>query len=93
MDLKRGKAGDNILWKVEGSLDDESILRFETTVLNSQYHGEDLILDMQDVNNISTQGLRSLDRIANEVKSKGANIRILPPDEPLEKEIKRVLEK
>ena len=93
MDLKRGKSGDNILWKLEGSLDDDSALRFESTVLNSQYEGEDLILDMHEVNSITTKGLRSLDRIANEVRSKGANLQVLPPDEPLEKEIKRVLGK
>lgn len=93
MDLKRGKAGDNILWKIDGSIDDDSALRFETTVLNSQYSGEDLVLDLSNVKEISSQGLRSLDRIKNEVRNKGADLQVLPPEKHLEKKIMRVLEK
>ncbi len=92
MDLKRGRAGDDILWKIEGSLDDDSALLFETSVLNSQYGGEDLVLDLSDVSSISSQGLRSLDRIVHELKDKGAQLKVLPPEEPLEKEIKRIIE-
>ncbi len=92
MDLKRGRAGDDILWKLEGSLDDDSTLLLETSVLNSQYEGEDLIIDLSDMSSVSSQGLRSLDRIAHELKDKGAHLKVLPPEDPLEKEIKRIIE-
>jgi anti-anti-sigma regulatory factor len=91
MDLKRGMAGDNVLWKVEGSFDDESVLRFETMVLNSEYHGEDLVIDLRETRDITTKGLRSLDRVVHEVKTKGASVKVLPPEEPVDKEIKRIL--
>lgn len=77
MELRKGIAGKDLLWKVKGSLDDESFLEFETMVLNSGYSGEDLTLDLSDVQLISDSGRRSLDRVVRTAKERGAHVRVL----------------
>ena len=79
MELKKGLSDNEILWKLQGSLDDDSILEFENTVLNSEYHGEDLILDLSKVDTLSTRGRISLNWVVTSARSRGAAVKILPP--------------
>jgi anti-anti-sigma regulatory factor len=80
MEIRKGIAGKDLLWKVGGRLDDESFLEFETMVLNSGYKGEDLILDLSDVCLISDSGKRSVDRVVRTAEEKGARVTVLSPE-------------
>ncbi len=80
MELRRGFAGKDLLWKVRGSLDDESFLEFENMVMNSGYGGEDLVLDLSGVCSISDNGKRSLDRVITSAREMGAQVKVLSPE-------------
>jgi anti-anti-sigma regulatory factor len=86
MELRRGFAGNDLLWKVRGNLDDESFLEFENMVMNSGYGGEDLILDLSGVCSISDNGKRSLDRVIRTAKEKGARVKVLSPGDSCSQE-------
>ncbi len=79
MELKKGLSENEILWKLQGSLDDDSLLEFENTVLNSEYHGEDLILDLSNAEILTSRGRRSLNWVVSSAQKRGAVVKILPP--------------
>jgi hypothetical protein len=50
-------------------------------VFNSEYEGEDMVLDLSDLRSITDSGRRSLDRVLRSAREKGANVKVLPPSE------------
>lgn len=80
MELERGTAGHRILWKLHGRLDDDSALKLESMVLNSDYRGENILLDLRELDDVSLMGRKSIDRVVRGARSMGASVEIIPPD-------------
>ncbi|HHD15718.1 MAG: hypothetical protein DRN37_07585 [Thermoplasmata archaeon] len=80
MEMRRSGGREVIVWKLRGKLDDDSALKFECMVLNSDYRGENILLDLRDLDEVTLMGRRSIDRVVRGARNMGASVEIIPPD-------------
>lgn len=76
MDIQKVKSSGCHKWIVAGEMDRGSAMMLESMLLNSQVTGEDVVLDMAGLVNITPEGINSLHHICSRLKKDGGSLKL-----------------
>jgi anti-anti-sigma regulatory factor len=77
MDIKRGFDPGGPVWVIRGDIDDDSAFHLESMLLNSQWKGGIVTLDLTGVDRVSIEGKRTFHRIYEGLKSRGGDVKVI----------------
>lgn len=77
MELKRVPGNDRINWIVEGDMDEDSVLRFESMITNSYDRGSNITIDLSGLRSLPEMGLRGMGIIARKLEDRGSCLTIV----------------
>lgn len=82
MEVSRIESDGKIKWVLSGTLDEDSILRFESLVLNTHDRGADVTIDLEGLVGMGKMGARGLGHITSKLQSSGSSVDIVGADSP-----------
>jgi anti-anti-sigma regulatory factor len=88
MEVSRIDGQHRVKWVLAGEMDEDSVLRFESLVLNSQDRGSDIIIDMSGLTNIPDIGTRGIGHITEEIQRSGSSVDIVGAKGTVSKKLK-----
>jgi anti-anti-sigma regulatory factor len=77
MEVSRIDGQGEVRWVLAGDMDEDSVLRFESLVLNSRDRGSSVIIDMSDLTDIPEIGARGMGHIARSLERDGSTVNIV----------------
>jgi anti-anti-sigma regulatory factor len=77
MEVSRINGHGEVRWILAGEMDEDSVLRLESIVLNSQDRGSDVVIDMSGITNIREMGPKGLNHIAQKIENTGSTVNIV----------------
>jgi len=88
MELKRIQGSECIRWLVEGDMDEDSVLRFESIITNSQDRGSDITIDLSGLTSLPDMGARGMGIIARKLEDDGSCLTIVGAKGPIRERLK-----
>lgn len=88
MHVSRIDGQDEVKWILAGELDEDSVLRFESLVLNSHDRGSDIIIDISGLTDMPDIGTKGIGHIAEEVQRSGSSVNIIGAKGTVSKKLK-----
>ncbi|MGA1793132.1 MAG: STAS domain-containing protein [Thermoplasmatota archaeon] len=83
MELKRVDERGCIRWLVNGDMDEDSVLSFESIIANSQDQGSDITLDLSGLTSLPNMGVRGMGIIARKLEDRGSCLTIVGAKGPV----------
>jgi len=77
MDVKRTFNRGGPMWVLSGDIDDDSALRLESMLLNSQWKGGAVTIDLSGIGHISIEGRKVFNRIYEGLRSRGGDVEVI----------------
>ncbi|MGA1872996.1 MAG: STAS domain-containing protein [Thermoplasmatota archaeon] len=77
MELKRIEERQCIRWVVEGDMDEDSVLSFESIITNSQDRGSDITIDLSGLTDLPNMGARGMGIITRKLEERGTCVSIV----------------
>ena len=83
------RIGNNLILKVDGSLDAAAAMEFEDRFLALIHDGfRQIVMDCAELTGLSSAGLRSLLKVTRELNSLGGRLTLHSLSEPLQRQLK-----
>ena len=76
MELKRIADPCSVRWIVEGDMDEDSVLSFESIITNSLDQGSDITIDLSGLTSLPDLGIRGMGIVARKLEEKGSCVTI-----------------
>ncbi|MGA1821790.1 MAG: STAS domain-containing protein [Thermoplasmatota archaeon] len=77
MDIRKVAGEGSYKWIISGEVDRGSALKLESMIVNSQIGDDDVILDVSELMEISSEGLTSLHHIHSRLRNRGGNLKLV----------------
>jgi anti-anti-sigma regulatory factor len=88
MEVSRVQGKDKIRWLLKGEMDEDSVLRFESLILNSQDRGADVTIDLSGLTGMPNMGARGFSHVATRLEDNGSRVQIICADENISRRLK-----
>jgi anti-anti-sigma regulatory factor len=87
MEVSRVQGKDEIKWLLSGDMDEDSVLKFESLILNSQDKGADVTIDLSGLTGMPNIGARGFGHITNRLENNGSRVQIICGDESISRRL------
>lgn len=77
MEVSRIDGRGEVKWILAGEMDEDSVLKLESLVLNSQDRGSDVVIDMTGLTDIPDIGTRGMGHITKKLEGAGSSVNII----------------
>jgi anti-anti-sigma regulatory factor len=84
MDIKRGFDPGGPVWVIRGDIDDDSAFHLESMLLNSQWRGGSITLDLTGIEHVSVEGKKAFNRIYQGLRTRGGDVKVIDTHHTLE---------
>lgn len=88
MELKRIEGSECIRWLVEGDMDEDSVLRFESIITNSMDRGSDITIDLSGLTSLPDMGARGMGIITRKLEDEGTCVTIVGAKGPIRERLR-----
>jgi anti-anti-sigma regulatory factor len=88
MEVSKVDDEDKIRWVLTGEMDEDSVLGFESMILNSQDLGSEITIDMSELTSLPDIGAKSFKHIANKLNDSGSSINFIGASELVSRKLR-----